>query len=233
MATYLTAIDVDMDVEGRTYETSIDLSGDGIDYDEVDFAPGQLAKTVFTAPDDFITFIGGMSSFQWICVPLNTVCRNYKPSKARWDPVINSPLEQTKGYAVRSIRECNIGDHKFPTIIQCKELKTTKAGLRQDMHMDVHEHIAHGLELFVFLGNISNERCCILIGDTSIWLNPGRGIVFPAYLIHAGSGFKHASRLYVLFSSRRLNSDEIAEAKESSETLGFYNKYPPHYAGRY
>jgi len=221
MATYLTAIGVDEEIDGKTSETAVDLTGDD-----------DVARSAFQKPDGFRELLDGVAPFDYMLFPIRTIC-DYSISNGRWDPVRNSP-DDTAGYATRFIRPCRIRKpHKFPTVIHCKELKTTKGGLRQDMHTDVHPGDAYLLDLFILLGNLSlAEQCTIKIGDSLVRLNPGRCVVFPAHLIHAGSGFKHASRLYVLFSSRKLEADEIAQAKKSSETLGFCNYYPPHYIGR-
>lgn len=191
---------------------TIDLS---VSDDEDDFAP-------FT----FADFINGLTTLAFATFAISTLFV-FTYTKERWQRVRNNDASKFGAeHARRDIRNAELVRHGFPTVVHAKQLRTTVAGLAQDHHTDVDPDLARRLGLFVLLGNAAATRCCVLIGDRELWLDPGRCVVFPAWVVHAGSGFEHASRIYVLFSNRALSEAEVQEAEQSSEALGFTDQIP-------
>ena len=187
--------------------------------------------------DDFATpsfsdFVHGRTRLDFMTFRVADLF-SYELSRQRFKRVRDDEgVKFDQGYARREIRDVDVlPGHPFGTIVQSKQLKTDVAGRAQKRHTDIHPAVAVDADAFVLIGNIhATDRCCVLVGDREVWLAPGVCVVFPAWVIHAGSGFKHASRIYVLFSSRELSDDEVRRVSESSETLGF-SELAPRYFG--
>jgi hypothetical protein len=178
------------------------------------------------APTTFEFFIGGVTTLDYMTFRLAELVA-YEHSKERWQRVRNTDAPRLGAeHAHREIRSARLGWHRFPSVVHAKQLRTTVAGLPQGYHTDVDPDLARRLGLFVLLGNAAAERCCVLIGDREVWLESGSCVVFPAWVVHAGSGFEHPSRIYVLFSNRVLSAAEVQEAEHSSEALGFTFEVP-------
>ena len=174
------------------------------------------------------SLLSGAMTLVWSTFLISSLVE-FSLTAKKWDPVIANV--KGKGYAKRFIRDAN-GKLLFTgTLVHFKELKTTKAGLPQMHHTDVDPELAKILHLFVLLGNNGDAPFCVYIGDQEVWIVPGACVVFPAWVIHAGSGFVHSSRIYALFSGRALSPAEVTQAEESSESLGFAIAPFPSYPG--
>ena len=178
------------------------------------------------APPTFDDLIGGFTTLAYMTFRISKLFE-FEHTRERWQRVRNNDAPRLGAeHAHREIRNARLGWHRFPTVVHAKQLRTTVAGLPQDHHTDVDPDLARRLGLFVLLGNTAETPCCVLIGDREVWLEPGSCVVFPAWVVHAGSGFEHASRIYVLFSNRVLSDAEVQEAELSSEALGFTSEIP-------
>jgi len=179
-------------------------------------------------PSTIQNLLSGAMTLVWSTFLLSSLVE-FSLTAKKWEPVIANV--KGKGYAKRFIRNAN-GDLLFAgTLVHFKELKTTKEGLSQTHHTDVDPELAKTLGLFVLLGNNGDAPFCVYIGDQAVWIVPGACVVFPAWVIHAGSGFVHSSRIYALFSNRELSPAEVKQAEESSESLGFASAPFPPYPG--
>lgn len=188
--------------------------GDGMESDD------DFAETTFEA------FIGGYCILGYMTFIIGELLE-FEWTREKWQIVRNNDDPRLGAtYARREIRNTQLGRNRFPSFVHAKQLRTIKAGDPQAHHTDVDPDLARRLGLFVLLGNTSDTPCCVLIGTDEVWLQPGICVVFPAWVIHAGSGFEHASRIYVLFSNRVLSPTEVQEAEQSSETLGFTTDIP-------
>lgn len=178
------------------------------------------------APTTFEHFIGRFSTLAYMTFVISQLLE-FSHTREKWQRVRNNDAARLGAtHAHREIRNALLCQHRFPSVVHTKQLRTTVAGLAQAHHTDVDPDLARRLELFVLLGNTSDTPCCVLIGDSEVWLQPGICVVFPAWVVHAGSGFEHASRIYVMFSNRVLSPAEVQEAEQSSEALGFTSEVP-------
>jgi hypothetical protein len=101
-----------------------------------------------------------------------------------------------------------------------KLLKTVRAGLPQHVHLDIPAVLALKRGAMVYIGNTHPEQDFVLLVAGKQWrVPPGRAIMFPAILPHAGSGELHQSRVYCLFCWRPFTDVELHELQEAAEYL--------------
>jgi hypothetical protein len=115
-----------------------------------------------------------------------------------------------------------------------KEIRTIGKGKPQMLHLDVSMEIATKYNLYVLIGNMSEEDNYVLIvGNKRVTLKPFDAIIMNASVYHAGSGDAHASRMYLLYSYSSLTQKQITEIKKSAEDLWYLptGADTPEYAG--
>ena len=115
-----------------------------------------------------------------------------------------------------------------------KEIRTIGKGKPQMLHLDVSMEIATKYNLYVLIGNMSEEDNYVLIvGNKRVTLKPFDAIIMNASVYHAGSGDAHASRMYLLYSYSPLTQKQITEIKKSAEDLWYLptGDDTPEYAG--
>lgn len=138
-------------------------------------------------------------------------------------------------YAVRNVQTvddmtCLWVPPDMRTPIKLQIIDTEVAGLDQEKHYDLCPRLATKYFLFVCIKNLSEtEDCFVNIGDKEVRVAPGWSVHFSANTVHSGSGKKHSSRLYFLYSKLALTPEEVAMCYKSAEVLCFWTEKVPDY----